>query len=36
MQSFDESELATVRRFLASMTEVVVAGRRAQDEKALS
>jgi DNA-binding MarR family transcriptional regulator len=32
MQSFDEAELATVRRFLLSMNDVVGAGRRAQEE----
>jgi DNA-binding MarR family transcriptional regulator len=31
MGSFDEAELATVRRFLVSMNDVVVAGRRSPD-----
>ncbi len=33
MRSFDESELATIRRFLQEMTRVVVASRRGQDEE---
>jgi len=31
MQEFDERELATVRRFLLAMTEVVTASRRNRD-----